>query len=54
MRCCCFGCEYARECEGDCNAGVGDEGCVIAVSARCEYMDGTRGSGIVSGVYDLT
>ena len=29
-----------RECEGDGNAGVGSEGCVVAVSA---YMGGTRG-----------
>ena len=34
------------ECEGDINAGVGDGGGLIAMSA--EYLGGTRGSGIVS------
>ena len=37
-----------RECEGDGNAGVGDGGCVVAVSAG--HVGGTRGSGIVSSV----
>ena len=36
-----------KECDDD-NAGVGDEGCVVAVSAGCEYMGCTRGSGVVS------
>ena len=33
-----------RVCEGDCNAGVGSGGGVVAVSA---CMSGTRGSGVV-------
>ena len=37
-----------RECDGDGNTGVGAGGDVVAVSAGCEYMGGTRGSGFVS------
>ena len=40
MYCCLCVC-----CEGDGNAGVGDEGVVFVVSAR--HVGGTRGSGIV-------
>ena len=42
-----------KECEGDGNAGVGTVGHVVAVSAGCEYMDGTRGSGVVSIADDV-
>ena len=37
-------------CEGDANAGVGSGGGVVAVSA---YMDGTRGSGVLSSACDV-
>ena len=37
-----------RECEGNGNAGVGDGGGVVVVSAGHERVGGTRGSGIVS------
>ena len=40
-----------RECEGDGNAGVGDGGGVVVVSAG--HVGGTRGSGIVSSASDL-
>ena len=40
-----------RECEGGGNAGVGDVGCVVVVSAG--QIDGTRGSGIVSSGADV-
>ena len=42
-----------RECDGDSNDGVGDEGGVIVVSAWHEYVCGIRGSGIVSSAADL-
>ena len=35
-----------RECDGAGNAVVGDCGGVVAVSAGCEYMVATRGSGL--------
>ena len=47
----CVGCEYAerlRRCEGEKNAGVGDEGGMVAVSAVNEYAGVTHGSCIVS------
>ena len=34
-------------CEGDRNAGVGDLGGVVVMSAGNEYVGGTRDSGIV-------
>ena len=37
-----------RYCEGDGNTGVGNGGCLVAVSAGCECMGDTRGSGVVS------
>ena len=37
-----------RECEGDSNDGMGDEGCVVVVSSVHEYVGGTRGSDILS------
>ena len=37
-------------CEGDGNAGVGSGGGVSAVSA---YMDGTRGSGVLSSAGEV-
>ena len=40
-----------RECEGDGNARVGDEGRVVVVSAW--HVGGTRGSGIVSNAADV-
>ena len=46
----CVGCEYA---EGDDNAGVGDGGGVVAMSAGHEYVGGTRGPGIVSSAVDV-
>ena len=50
-----FVCEVCmlRECEGDNNAGAGAGGGVVAVSAGCNYMDGTRGSGVVSRADDV-
>ena len=39
-----------RECEGDANDGVGDEG-VVVMSAG--HMGGTRGSGFVSSTADI-
>ena len=41
-----------KGCEGDGNAVVGAEGDVVAVSAGCEYMGGTWGSGFVSTARD--
>ena len=41
------------ECEGDGDAGLGAGGGVVAVSAGCEYMGGTRGSGVVSSTNDV-
>ena len=32
---------------------MGDGRCVVAVSAGCECMGDTRGSGVVSGAYDV-
>ena len=40
-------------CEGDGNAGVGDEGGVVVVSAGNECMGGTRGSDVMSSAYDV-
>ena len=37
--------ERVRGCDGDENVGV------AAVSAGCEYIGGTRGSGFVSAAY---
>ena len=42
-----------RECEGDGNAGVGDGGGEIAVSAGHEYVVDTPGSCIVSSACDV-
>ena len=42
-----------RECAGDDNAGVGDEGTVVVVSAGNEYVGGTRGSCIVSSAAEV-
>ena len=42
-----------RECQCDGNAGVGDWGYVVSVSAGHEYVGGTRGSGIVSSACDV-
>ena len=42
-----------RNCDGDGNAGVGVGGGMVTVSAGCEYMDGTRGSGFVSTADDV-
>ena len=39
-------------CKIDGNAGVWDRGNVIAVSAGCECMGDTCGSGVVSSAYD--
>ena len=39
--------------DGDGNAGVGAGGGVVAVSAGCEYIGGTRGSGAVSTADDV-
>ena len=38
--------------EGDVNDGVEAGRCVVAVSMWCEYMGGTRGSGVVSNADD--
>ena len=42
-----------RGCEGDGNAGVGDGGCVVVVSAGHEWVGGTRSSCIVSSAADV-
>ena len=42
-----------RECEGDDNAGVGDGGGVVVVSAWHECVGVTRGLGIVSSASDV-
>ena len=42
-----------RECKVVGNAGVGDGGGVVVVSAWHEYVGGTRGSGIVSSSADV-
>ena len=42
-----------RGCNGDCNAGVGAGKGVVAVTAGCECMGGTRGSGVVSSAHDV-
>ena len=50
----CVACLYAERvcgCEGDGNAGVGDGGGVVVVSAG--YVGGTRGSGIVYSAADV-
>ena len=49
----CLYAERVRGCEGDCNAGVGAREGVVAVSAGCECMGGTCGSGFVSTVDDV-
>ena len=44
----CVACVYAervRGCDGDANTGAGAGRDVITVSAGCEYIGGTRGSG---------
>ena len=41
------------ECEGHGNASMGDGRSVIAVSAGCQYMGDTRGSGFVSSADDV-
>ena len=47
----CVACVYARECEGDGNAGVDDEGGVVVMSVG--HVGGTRGSDIVSSSTDV-
>ena len=42
-----------RECEGECNAGVGYWGCVVMVSAGRQCVGGTRGLGIVSSAAEV-
>ena len=42
-----------KECEPDGNAGVGDGGGVVMMSARHECAGGTPGSGIMSNAADL-
>ena len=42
-----------RGCEGDGNAGVGDEGGVVVVTVGHEYVSGTHGSGIASSAADV-
>ena len=42
-----------RECQGDCNAGVGDVGGVVAVSVGCECLGGTPGSCVVDTADDV-
>ena len=42
-----------RDYEGDGNAGVGDGGGVVVVSAWHEYVGGTRGLGSVSSATDV-
>ena len=37
----------------DGNSGVSDRGGVVVVSAGCEYVGGTRGSGIVYSADDV-
>ena len=41
-----------RGCDDDGNTGVGAVGDVVAVSAGCEYMGDTYGSGFVSTADD--
>ena len=42
-----------RECKGDSNAGVRGGGGVVAVSAGCEYMRSTHGSGVIFSATDV-
>ena len=42
-----------RGSRGDCITGVGDGGCVVAMSARHEYVGGTCGSCVVSSAGDM-
>ena len=52
----CIACEYGegvRGCEGDDNAGVGDGGGVVVVSAGYECVGCTRDAGIVSSAVDV-
>ena len=52
----CVPCVYAERvwgCEGDGNAGVGDGGGVIVVSAGHKYVGGTSGSGFVSSAAEV-
>ena len=38
---------------GEWQRWCGDRGVVVEVSVGCEYIDGTRGSGVVSSAYDV-
>ena len=44
---------YGEGVDGDRKAGVGTWGGVVVVSAGCEYMGGSRGSGFVSAADDV-